>query len=334
MTFDIIVGNPPYKGALHYKILNTIKNTACNNDSKISWISPDIFADYMKIKESPKGLVKLEHFNNKEASNLFGGHIQTSNGLSISYYDFSSNDTLSIDDISIIENWPIEGIHFANDVKSNIKVSLNDKIETYNNQKYFCPITIMQKVDGGSNRANIICDIGVLTNGCIDGVNYKKIRKNGGKSDEDRELYGFSFNTYREAENCFNSFKLDFYQTYVSLMHLHSRYILKDYPYLENYNIEWTNDKLITYFNIDDRSKKYINTKINSDNKKTLKSLESTESKKTRMSILKENPELKSRIDHSYNIFLDAGEDYDTTFEDYVNSPDCDKYFKDYENTR
>ena len=330
MKFDIIVGNPPYKGALHYKILNTIKDTACNNDSKISWISPDIFADYMKIKESPKGLVKLEHFNNKEASNLFGGHIQTSNGLSISYYNFSSNDTLSIEDISIIENWPIEGIHFANDVKSNIKVSLNDKIETYNNQKYFCPITIMQKVDGGSNRANIICDIGVLTNGCIDGVNYKKIRKNGGKSDEDRELYGFSFNTYREAENCFNSFKLDFYQTYVSLMHLHSRYILKDYPYLENYNIEWTNDKLIKYFNIDDRSKKYIN----SDNKKTLKSLESTESKKTRMSILKENPELKSRIDHSYNIFLDAGEDYDTSFEDYVNSPDCDKYFKDYENTR
>ena len=261
MKFDICVGNPPYSGNLHLKVFNSIKDV-CKNTTKISWICPDIFADYMKLKSVPDGLVSLQHFSNKEAADIFGGKIQTANGLCISKYDLSSDKTLTLKDISMIENWPTDGIKYVEEVREKTKVTLKDKIEIFDNQKYFTPITIMQKVDGGSLRSDIICDIGVLTDGCIDGIHYKKLRNNGGRSKEDRDLYGFSFNTYDEAKNCFDSFKLNAYMKYVHIIHLHSRYILKDYPYLEDYTKSWTDETFIKYFNLSDESIDYIKNNI------------------------------------------------------------------------
>ena len=262
MKFDTVIGNPPYSGNLHLKVFNSIKDNVCKNTTKISWICPDIFADYMKLKSVPDGLVSLQHFSNKEAADIFGGKIQTANGLCISKYDLSSDKTLTLKDISMIENWPTDGIKYVEEVREKTKVTLKDKIEIFDNQKYFMPITIMQKVDGGSLRSDIICDIGVLTDGCIDGIHYKKLRNNGGRSKEDRDLYGFSFNTYDEAKNCFDSFKLNAYMKYVHIIHLHSRYILKDYPYLEDYTKSWTDERFIEYFNLSDESVKYIKNDI------------------------------------------------------------------------
>ena len=261
IQFDIVIGNPPYSGNLHLKVFNSIKDV-CKNTTKISWICPDIFADYMKLKSVPDGLVSLQHFSNKEAADIFGGKIQTANGLCISKYDLSSDKTLTLKDISMIENWPTDGIKYVEEVREKTKVTLKDKIEIFDNQKYFTPITIMQKVDGGSLRSDIICDIGVLTDGCIDGIHYKKLRNNGGRSKEDRDLYGFSFNTYDEAKNCFDSFKLNAYMKYVHIIHLHSRYILKDYPYLEDYTKSWTDETFIKYFNLSNESIDYIKNNI------------------------------------------------------------------------
>ena len=48
----------------------------------------------------------------------------------------------------MIENWPTDGIKYVEEVREKTKVTLKDKIEIFDNQKYFMPITIMQKVDG------------------------------------------------------------------------------------------------------------------------------------------------------------------------------------------
>ena len=37
---------------------------------------------------------------------------------------------------------------------------------------------------------------------------------------------------------------------YVNYTHLSSRYILKNYPYLEDYTNEWTNEMIYKYFNL------------------------------------------------------------------------------------
>lgn len=134
-------------------------------------------------------------------------------------------------------------------LKKNIKTSFKDKhVNNYNGNGIFVPLKLMTS-EWDKNKDYMLDKLGILKDGkTLDGIYYKDKRK----KNKDRWCGGIYFKTINEAENFVKYLNSDFFIKYVNYMHLSSRYILKDYPYLDDYTHECTDKMIYKYFNLTD----------------------------------------------------------------------------------
>ena len=96
------------------------------------------------------------------------------------------------------------------------------------------------------NNKNFILDkLGVLSNGkTLNGNFYKDERRR----NKNRPCGGIYQKTFNEAKNLADSFNTTFYVKWVKTFHTNTRYILTEYPYMDDYTKPWTNQRFCEYF--------------------------------------------------------------------------------------
>ena len=228
--FDIILSNPPYSGTLHLRFLEKY----CKIAKTIISIQP---ADWIfkNGKDELKSHIKdLEYYTGKDFRKIFG--IQNTGGGI-----FICDENGGFDILSLRQKFPIKKI------QENIKVSFKDKhVDDYNGKDIFVPLKLMTS-EWDKNKDYMLDKLGILNDGkTLDGTYYKDKRK----KNKDRLCGGIYFETMKEAENFVKYLNSDFFVKYVNYTHLSSRYILKNYPYLEDYTHEWTNEMIYKYFKL------------------------------------------------------------------------------------
>ena len=228
--FDIILSNPPYSNKLHLQFLEKY----CQIAKNIISIQP---ADWIfkNGKDKIKSHIKnLDYYTGEEFRKIFG--IQNTGG-GIFICDENGGFNIS----SLRQKFPIKKI------QENIKVSFKDKhVDDYNGKGIFVPLKLMTS-EWDKNKDYMLDKLGILKDGkTLDGTYYKDKRK----KNKDRWCGGIYFETMKEAENFAKYLNSDFFVKYVNYTHLSSRYILKNYPYLEDYTNEWTNEMIYKYFNL------------------------------------------------------------------------------------
>ena len=184
----------------------------------------------------------------EDASKLFSG-IQLQDSLLITTW----NNKNHISKKEIYDKFVPIGFSIVKKLK--FKTSFNNvNILNYTNEKYFVPLKLMT-ARWDKNKDIIIDKLGLLINGyTLNGQYYKDVRN----KNKDRPCGGIAFKTKTEAINFINSCNTMFFKFLVKILHTNSRYVLKDYPFMEDYTQPWTDERFYKFFNITPAEQKII----------------------------------------------------------------------------
>ena len=239
--------NPPYQRNLHLKILaEAIKHITKNGECIC--LAPSLYTNYKSDKNMKMLPSTYEIISPEDASKLFSG-IQLQDSLLITTW----NNKNHISKKEIYDKFVPIGFSIVKKLK--FKTSFNNvNILNYTNEKYFVPLKLMT-ARWDKNKDIIIDKLGLLINGyTLNGQYYKDVRN----KNKDRPCGGIAFKTKTEAINFINSCNTMFFKFLVKMLHTNSRYVLKDYPYMEDYTQPWTDERFYNFFNITPEEQKII----------------------------------------------------------------------------
>lgn len=262
MKFDVVVGNPPYDGSLHLKILKkTMEFINFENDGEIIWLAPihwlqDPLAtykktsDYKKYKKSIfKKIIDIDVISSLSINKLFGIHFQNDLGvlrlgINDTDYDLSNmNKSSSVTEkvMTYIES------NEMNSIRSHVKFMRgNDPLPPYFNY--------VLDLYGGA---------GIYGSLFIKSFGYQK-PKSPTTKDVSKSLNGIvEFQSEAEAVNFGNAAKTKFFK-FLMLMHISGLhfYFGKYFPYMQDYTQPWTDERFYKYFNLTDDEIKLIEETI------------------------------------------------------------------------
>lgn len=243
-----VIVNPPYKGEFHLEILHKIE-TECI-DSIIVNLSPILS---LQIPEKKNTFNKLEYIDviDKElARRLF----QARNNTDLGIWYFNNGGYVN----NSFRLLGIKNIAVAEKVFNKIKIcsSFKDYIISGKPLKNYCIVYSHMNGLSGSSHNFVYKD-----NIAPDGSTYRDNVKNQHKNDFPRTH--FEFNTYNEAENFKHYLKSDMFR-YIERITQPGLIRILDYlPYLDDYSIEWTDDKLYKYFDLNENEINAIKSEIN-----------------------------------------------------------------------
>lgn len=276
MKFDVIVGNPPYDGSLHLKILKKTMEQI-NETGEVVWLAParwlqDPLAKYKKNS----AYYKYE--------NLISKHLLSFNIINASV----SNKMFSIGNFGDL------AVYHLTTKKSNFDYdrisreylgdafSIIDKILKFNCdvianhiQKGFEGICVkVAEVRGFGSGKNFDIVSLVHNEPYINGIGYidKKFKKKDVKSQNvDSELF-LSVKTVDEGRNFIKSTRTNFFHFLNKNMKMDQNVPLRFLPYMGNvinprtsklgYESDWTDEDFYKYFNLTDDEIKLIEDTI------------------------------------------------------------------------
>ena len=264
MKFEVIVGNPPYSGNLHLKIINTVINHL-TEEGVASFIHParwlqDPLAEYKKGSDKVKfkNIVdRLDDVNvidtnttSKKFNIVFNGDLMISkiNG-SIVYgnknvystiaqeasniiIEYSKNHNIgSHEELNKVDGWRCQ-------IKEIIPVKSGESMTLYSRKSH---VNLFQL-----NKENVFFD-GFNE----DGVEWMKTRKQkGGGTKQDNEPFPHSikFNSKEEALNFESSCNTNFYNNIIYMLKNDQHVPLKFLPWMEDYSHPWTDEDYCKFF--------------------------------------------------------------------------------------
>ena len=276
MKFDVVVGNPPYDGSLHLKILKKTMEQI-NETGEVVWLAParwlqDPLAKYKKNS----AYYKYE--------NLISKHLLSFNIINASV----SNKMFSIGnfgDLAVYHlttkksNFDYDSIsrEYLGDAFSIIDKILKFNCDVIANhiQKGFEGICVkVAEVRGFGSGKNFDIVSLVHNEPYINGIGYidKKFKKKDVKSQNvDSELF-LSVKTIDEGRNFIKSTRTNFFHFLNKNMKMDQNVPLRFLPYMGNvinprtgklgYESEWTDDDFVLYFNITPEEQEIIKKTI------------------------------------------------------------------------
>ena len=215
-----IIMNPPYSGNLHLKILFHL--ISLYPDAEVVNLSPNFYEDYKKLKNVPVA-ADLDIINREDAEKLFDG-IQLTFNLSIQYY-IKGNEDKSLLTRFIPESYKI----FS---KCKFTKSFKDVYAAeYDENGVFVPLKLMTAC-WDKNKDFIVDKLGILVDGkTSDGVFYKNKRNR----NIDRPCGGIKFDNIETAKKFVEWTNSESFIAWVRAFHTNSRYILSEYPYIDDF---------------------------------------------------------------------------------------------------
>jgi hypothetical protein len=264
MKFDRIIGNPPYDGNLHLKILKQIV-TFLNDDGEIVWIHPARWAqdplaiykknsDYNKFKDL--SWQEFEIMPVIEANAAFGTGFQSD--LMISVIGDKKTDLESVIDLpcrSIIKkllshNDRISD-HIDTKVDNGIRVKIRKLVNSTEgqhglklNKNSFSIVSL--------NFENVF--IGGYTR---DGTYWQDV---GIKNGQIKEFIpnSIEFNSLALADNFIKSVSADIFIAFIFLAKKDTNMPLGYLPYMGDYSKVWTNEDYTKYFGFTPEEVNYL----------------------------------------------------------------------------
>ena len=230
-----IIMNPPYCRNLHLKILQE----AMKHGDEIVNLSPNFYEDYKKLKNVPIAS-KIEVIPRKKAEILFSG-IELPFNLTIQTY-IKGNEDKSLLTRFIPESYKI----FS---KCKFTKSFKDVFTPkYDEKGVFVPLKLMTAC-WDKNKDFIVDKLGILVDGkTLDGIYYKDKRN----KNKDRPCGGIKFDNIETAKKFVEWTNSESFIAWVRAFHTNSRYILSEYPYIDDFT------DLYQYFGLTDDEIKEI----------------------------------------------------------------------------
>ena len=247
MKFDCIIMNPPYQKNLHLKILEKAISKL-SDQGKCICLAPSPYTNYKNYKNFNILPSSYEKISPNLASTLFNG-IQLQDCLLISEWQKSKHLPMSV----IIDDFVPKAYFIIKKLKYT-KTFKDVNVLNYNNEEFFVPLKLMT-ARWDKNKNDIIDKLGLIINGKVeDGRNYKSVRTR----NSNRPCGGIPFKSEIEARNFISSCRTLFFRFIVKMQHTNSRYILKDYPFMDDYTEPWTDERFYKHFNITKEEQKII----------------------------------------------------------------------------
>jgi len=247
MKFDCIIQNPPYSRNLHLKILaEAIKHL--KDDGICVNLAPSPYTKYKNTNNFKLLPYLYEKIDPNDAAKLFSG-IQLQDSLLVSVWHKTKHISLEqIKNDFVPKAYSIiKRLNFQTTFASVNKLN-------YNNEDFFVPLKLMT-ARWDKNKNDIIDKIGLISFGKVEnGKPFKAVRT----KNVDRPCGGIPFNTKIEAINFINSCRTTFFKFVVYMQHTNSRYVLHDYPFMQDYTKPWTNERFYKFFNITPEEQKII----------------------------------------------------------------------------
>ena len=262
MKFSCILGNPPYMGNLHLKIINTVINHL-TEDGVASFIHParwlqDPLAEYkkgsdkVKFKNIVERLDDVKMIDIKTIHNKFG--IIHNSDLMISTLYSKASDKV----INLYDGMPQEAtdVILSYSKEHNLaQVDEENKVDGWRCQ-IMDVIPVQNYADSNNTRkrtANLFSmnEKVVFYNGFDeDGVEWMDTRKhtNYGKVSTTPFPHSIKFKTKEEALNFQASCNTKFYCNIMYLLKLDMNTPLKFLPWMEDYSHTWTDEDYCKFF--------------------------------------------------------------------------------------
>jgi hypothetical protein len=272
--FDVVMGNPPYKGSLHLKFLE-LSHNIMNNGGYIIWVHParwlqDTTAPYKKNSDFNKykylPFIDIKIIPLLEATKLFKIRIQTD--LIISVLNKGNSSILNENFIYKLKNIPLS---FKRLLNYNY-TSLKDVVEINKKDGIRVRIMFINVMISSGERENIKGRYNIIHNrnkyATIDGkYNGKDWTTYYAKNQHSKEIgsgipNSIKFDSINEANNFINYTFTKIFQFFNYLTKSDQHVQLKYLPFMEDYTKPWTDDRLQEYFNISDEEMNYIKNTI------------------------------------------------------------------------
>ena len=258
--FDIILSNPPYSNTLHLQFLEKY----CEIAKNIISIQPCEFITRTHLKPTYKK--QKEKYKNSIGKHLYDLEVLKKNpfdaGIDTNIGIYVLNETGGFDYDNFYKEYDK---HYLNiESKFNTGITFNEKLEKYDNQKYFVPI----RTDGIYERwwtLQLINYLDIIVDGKVYSGDYKGLtisearKKNPHENprNADRTTMGVSFNSLEEAINCRDSLKTEAYMFIIALFKTTRKNPLNKIPFL-NYKNHLSNNDIFDLFDINNDLRKDI----------------------------------------------------------------------------
>ena len=262
MKFDIVVGNPPYSGNLHLKIINTVINHL-TEDGVASFIHParwlqDPLAEYkkgsdkIKFKNIVDRLEDVKVIDHEISTNIF--KISYNGELMISYI----SGKIQKKNITIYSDLFNESFDIVCSYAKNnnlLKYVEKDKIDGWRcDIKEMCPIiSIPGRNDEWARTScvKVIPNVAVFLDGKDkDGRDWTTVRAKGIASKKEGTPFpnSIKFNDEETALNFQKSCNTNFYKNWIQMVKLDMHTPLKFLPWMEDYSHPWTDEDYCKFF--------------------------------------------------------------------------------------